>query len=81
MNLSFEKLSLEHKYPVMEIYNYYIEHTFAAFPSKLQPENNITSLYNTLFVTYCILDSTYFLLQQNLYTKKITIVTDNNNKL
>ena len=32
MNLSFEKLSLEHKYPVMEIYNYYIEHTFAAFP-------------------------------------------------
>ena len=39
MNLSFEKLSLEHKYPVMEIYNYYIEHTFAAFPGTKLPSN------------------------------------------
>ena len=39
MNLSFEKLSMEHKYPVMEIYNYYIEHTFAAFPGNKLPSN------------------------------------------
>ena len=37
MNIIFEKLTNEHKYPVMEIYNYYIENTFAAFPGTKLP--------------------------------------------
>lgn len=37
--MSFEKLSMEHKYSVMEIYNYYIENTFAAFPGTKLPSD------------------------------------------
>lgn len=34
MNLNFEELSVSHRIPVMNIYNYYIENGYAAYPEK-----------------------------------------------
>lgn len=38
MELQFEKLSLSHQQPVMELFNYYIDNSFAAFPDTAVPE-------------------------------------------
>lgn len=38
MNISFEKMGNEHQKPVMEIFNYYITTSTAAFPSSALPE-------------------------------------------
>ena len=37
MNINFDKLSEEYKDDVMEIYNYYIENTYAAYPGNRLP--------------------------------------------
>jgi L-amino acid N-acyltransferase YncA len=34
MNISFEPMSEEHRIPIMDIYNYYIENSFSAYPDK-----------------------------------------------
>ena len=34
MAISFESLAEEHRIPVMDIFNYYIENSFAAYPDK-----------------------------------------------
>ena len=34
MNISFEKFAEEHRISVMDIFNYYIENSFAAYPDK-----------------------------------------------
>jgi len=38
MNIKFEKLSIEHQKPVMEIFNFYIAGSTAAFPATVLPE-------------------------------------------
>ena len=34
MNISFETMSEKHRIPIMDIYNYYIENSFSAYPDK-----------------------------------------------
>jgi L-amino acid N-acyltransferase YncA len=38
MQIIFEKLSMEHQKPIMEVFNYYIENSTAAFPTSVLPE-------------------------------------------
>lgn len=38
MNIIFEKMNENHKQGVMEIFNYYVENSTAAFPAKAVPE-------------------------------------------
>ena len=44
MKVSFDKLSDKYKEEVMEIYNYYIENTFAAYPGNKLPSRFFDNL-------------------------------------
>lgn len=38
MNYIFEPMTMEHEKPVMEIFNYYIENSYAAYPESKLPD-------------------------------------------
>lgn len=46
MIIRFEKLGEKHKKPVMEIYNYYVKTSTAAFPETPQPEDMFERFLN-----------------------------------
>lgn len=37
MEISFEKMSIEHRKDIIDIYNYYVDNSFSAYPDKTVP--------------------------------------------
>ena len=41
MEISFEKMTIDHAKEIIDIYNYYVENTTAAFPTVPQNEEDV----------------------------------------
>jgi len=59
MQIKFEKMGIEHQKPIMQIYNYYVENSTAAFPAAALPEQFFTMLMEKAkgYPAYAILNS------------------------
>jgi len=59
MEIIFEKMGMEHRKSVIEIYNYYIENSTAAFPATTLPVEFFSTLIEktTGYPAYAILNS------------------------
>ena len=59
MKIIFEKMGMEHQKSIIEIYNYYIENSTAAFPEVTMPEEFFSALMEKTkgYPAYAILNS------------------------
>ena len=59
MSLKFEPMTIEHSASVMEIFNYYIEHSMAAYPESPLPESAFCGLLEKAkgYPAYVIIDA------------------------
>lgn len=59
MDITFENLDTSHQTPVMDIFNYYIENSFAAFPCSVLPYAAFAKLLEKAngYPAYCVKDA------------------------
>jgi len=59
MQIMFEKMGIEHRKSIIEIYNYYIENSTSAFPADTLPEQFYSTLIEKTkgYPAYAILNS------------------------
>jgi phosphinothricin acetyltransferase len=59
MNIKFEKMGFEYQTQIMEIYNYYVENSTAAFPESAVPEQFFAMLLEKAkgYPAYAVIDA------------------------
>lgn len=64
MNILFEELSKKHQIPVMDIYNYYVNNSTAAYPNEVVEYEYFTRFLNIAkdFPAYAIMDDNHIVI-------------------